>query len=116
MNILKVQRLYEVKQQIRELEIEEDLLVREFKEEMKQDNIKETVIGDYRLLLQCQDRSIYRNSIVPYLKEKGLNDLIFETYDHDKLFEVEKQGILDENELKKHRVERLYYYLYVKPC
>ena len=116
MNVLKVKRLYEIKQQKKELEEEEDLLVKEFKEEMLQKSLKEAIVGDYRLQLQRHDRSTYGGSIIPFLKETGHSDLIIETFDHDKMKELEKKGAFDENELKKHRVERIMYFLYVKPC
>jgi hypothetical protein len=116
MNVLKVKRLYEVKKQKKELDDEEEILVKELKEEMLQKNMREAIIGDYQLRLQTQDRSTFGRSIVPFLKETGHSDVIIETYDHDKLKELEKNGLLSEGDLKKHKIERTVVSLYVKPC
>lgn len=116
MNFVKVKRLYELKRQIKELETEEAALVKELKEEMLAGNIRETVAGSYKLLLQQQDRSTYGPSVIPYLKGMGHPGLVVETYDHDRLKELRRRGLLDESELERHKLEKITYNLYVRPC
>lgn len=116
MNALKVKRYYEIKQQIKELEDEAKLLNDEIKDTMLKEDISRTTVGNYQVLLQKQDRSEIKNTVIPYLKEMGFRNLITETYDHEMFKELEKRGVFDEEELAKHRVEKIIYALYVKPC
>jgi len=116
MNALKVKRYYEIKQQIRDLETEAKMLNDEIKDEMLEKGINSTAVGSYQLHLQRQDRSEMKNSIIPYLKETGHQDLIIETVDRERFRELEKRGAFSEEELRKHRVEKIIYALFVKPC
>ncbi|MDP4094985.1 MAG: hypothetical protein Q8920_16710 [Bacillota bacterium] len=116
MNALMVKKYYEIKQQIKELEDEAKLLHDEIKECMLKDEINKTTAGNYQVSLQRQDRSEIKDTIVPYLKEQGYSGLVIETYDHEMFKELEKRGVFDEAELSKHRVEKIVYALYVKPC
>lgn len=114
MNALKVKRYYEIKEQIKNLETEAKMLNDEIKDEMQKNNIKEMTVGNYHLNLQRQDRSEVKDTIIPYLKQTGHTDLIVETYDREKFKELAKWGAFDEEELKKHRIEKIIYALYIK--
>lgn len=115
MNAMKVKRFYELRQQIKELETEAKLLGDDIKEQMLKDDIHETTIGNFQLLLQRQDRSEMKDTIIQYLKDHGYSDLIIETYDREMFKELDKRGKFDKNELEKYRIEKIVYALYVKP-
>jgi hypothetical protein len=116
MNALKVKKYCEIKQQIKELETEAKLLSDEIKEQMLKEDINKTTVGNFQVQLQRQDRSEMKDTIIPYLKEHGYSDLIIETYDREMFKEFEKRGKFDKEELIKHRIEKIIYALYVKPC
>lgn len=115
MNPVMVGRYYELMQKLRELEEEKKMLNEEIKREMLKGNITEATIGKYSVRLQRNDRSEVKDTVIPYLKATGHQDLIIETYDREMFKELEKRGVFDETELKKHRVEKFVYALYVKP-
>lgn len=115
MNPRNVKRYYEIKQKIKGLEAEAKVLNDEIKDEMLSKGITDIVIGNYEIHLQRQDRSEIKDTVIPYLKEKGYSDLIVETYDRERFKELEKRGSFDENELKKHRIDKIVYALFVKP-
>ena len=115
MNDFKVKRYYELKQQINKLEAEAENINKEIKEEMKENNISELVIGNYHVELKTQDHSTMNSSIVPYLKRIGHGELLYLTYNHKRFKELEKQGAFDEKELIKYRIEKIIYYLFVRP-
>ena len=116
MNAIKVKRFYEIRQQIKELETEAKLLGDEIKEQMLKEEITRTSVGNFEVHLQRQDRSEVKDTIVPYLKGHGFEDLIVETYDREMFKELEKRGRFDKEELAKHRVEKIVHALYIKPC
>lgn len=110
----KVKRYYELKQEIKSLELEAEKINLEIKDIMRRKNISEISIGDYLLEIKLQDRSKFNNTIVNYLKENGYEDLIIETYDPERFKELNKLGKLDKQELDKYKIEKTIYALYIK--
>jgi rRNA-processing protein FCF1 len=114
MNLAKINRYYEVKQKLKELQAEEKQLNEEIKEEMLKNNLKEAAAGKYQLQLQRHDRSEMDASIVNYFRETGHEELLVETYDHELFKELEKRGVFDTAVLQKYRREKIVYVLLVK--
>lgn len=110
----KVKRYYELKQQIDSLKSEAEKINLEIKHMMRQENIAEICVGNYLLELKLQDRSKFNNTIINYFREIGHEDLIMETYDSEKVKELEKLGKLDEKEIQKYKIEKITPSLYIK--
>lgn len=114
MNLARINRYYEVKQKLKELQAEERQLNEEIKEEMLKNHLQEATAGKYHLQLQRHDRSDMDPSIVGYFRETGHEELIVETYDHELFKELEKRGVFDDMALKKYRREKIVHALVVK--
>ena len=110
-----VKRYYELNEQLKILQAERDILNKELKNFMLKSGINKATVGNYILELRVQDRSKFDNTVVDYLKEIGMDDLIMETYDEKKLKERIKTGHLNTDKLKKYRIENLIHVLRVGP-
>lgn len=108
-----VKRYYELNEKLKELQEERDLLNKQIKNQMLESNISKAIVGKYLLEIGTQDRSKYDDSIVAYLKEIGMTDLIVETYDEKKLKERCKSGKLSNEKLNEYKNENIIHILNV---
>lgn len=84
----KVKRLWKIREKIKELKSEEEILKNEIKKEMIATNTEITLVDNIALTLKTQHRIQIDDQVIPYLKNNGYSYLILETCDQRKFKEM----------------------------
>ncbi|MDP4090578.1 MAG: hypothetical protein Q8930_15110 [Bacillota bacterium] len=108
-----VERYYQLKQQMDELDREMRNLNSKMKNEMINGGIDRVFLGEYHVCLRVHDRGEMDKDIVEYLKEEGYSELIQETYDSKKLKDYMKHGLINNEEASRYWMPNTVYALYV---
>lgn len=110
-----VKRYFEINEQLKVLQEQRDLLNKQIKSDMLESDINKAIVGRFLVEISTQDRSKFDNSIVSFLRDNGMVDLIIETFDEKKLKERIKLGKLSTDKLEKYKIKNIIHVLHVNP-
>lgn len=110
-----VKKLFEIRQRIKKLQIEEEKLRDLIKDEMIRTGKKEVIVSNISVRLRTQHRIQIDDEIIPFLKANGYSQLVIEKCHQDKFKEMLNKGAFQENYdyIKDYIKTRDIYYLYV---